>query len=535
MKTLLKKQFQEMTRVFVFNPRTGKARSKLGTLGYISIFATLFITMAFVFLMIAIELADALINGAFMAGNSLEWIYFAMLGTMTLFSATFLGLFNAYASIYNAKDNELLLSLPVKASDILISRLLSVFAFTLLYSSIVWVPTCVAYCFMKLPTEAMLISWLVMLILIALFATVLSCVFGYVVANVQSRVKHKNVIVVVLSIVLFAAYYYVCFQLQNMIESLVTNVVIFGQAVEKWAYPILLLGQSGTGNLLSLLIITVCVLAACALCIYVLNLNFTKILTRTSGTTKKEYNEDKVKVTSVKRALLKRELQNIGNSPSVMMNCGLGIVILPVLCIVICLKMDSINEVLEVLNVSNDMFIVGLASMISMIITMDAFSASSVSLEGKSIWITKSLPVKTLDILQSKERLHELLNGICVIVCAMILSFGLHLRVIDELMLILFGLMSVCLSAIAGLSLNLLMPNLHWTNPTAVVKQGLPVMFVLFGGWIVSGLVFGLYLIKFSNFGSSYYLLLVTVIFGIIYLALYYWLKTKGVKLYERL
>jgi ABC-2 type transport system permease protein len=53
------------------------------------------------------------------------WFYFALMG-ISVFAFCFVGsVFAAQNQIFNAKDNDLLLSLPVRPSSILVSRIVS--------------------------------------------------------------------------------------------------------------------------------------------------------------------------------------------------------------------------------------------------------------------------------------------------------------------------------------------------------------------------------------------------------------------------
>ena len=53
------------------------------------------------------------------------WLYFTLMGLVAIFLGAFGSVFNTYSSLYLAKDNDLLLSLPIPVRVIIASRLLS--------------------------------------------------------------------------------------------------------------------------------------------------------------------------------------------------------------------------------------------------------------------------------------------------------------------------------------------------------------------------------------------------------------------------
>jgi ABC-2 type transport system permease protein len=57
----------------------------------------------------------------------LGWFYFSLLSGLAAFLGIFGSVFNTNAGLYLAKDNDLLLSMPIPVNDIIIARLASVY------------------------------------------------------------------------------------------------------------------------------------------------------------------------------------------------------------------------------------------------------------------------------------------------------------------------------------------------------------------------------------------------------------------------
>ena len=139
-KILLKKQFTEIFRAYFYDAKKNKARSKAAVTGYI---------VLFVFLMVGIlggmftYLSVALCKPLSAAG--LGWLYFAIMGIISILLGAFGSVFNTYSGLYLAKDNDLLLSMPIPVGTIMVSRLLGVYLMGLMYSGVVLIPAAAVY------------------------------------------------------------------------------------------------------------------------------------------------------------------------------------------------------------------------------------------------------------------------------------------------------------------------------------------------------------------------------------------------------
>ena len=130
-KALFKKQFLQLFSSLFVDRKTGRIRSSKGAVGFIILYVVLFAVLGFSFYMMTSGLA------AVMIPMGQTWLYFVLMSGLTVFFGVFGGVFNTYASLYLAKDNDLLLSMPIPPSAILISRMVGVYAISMMYSSIV--------------------------------------------------------------------------------------------------------------------------------------------------------------------------------------------------------------------------------------------------------------------------------------------------------------------------------------------------------------------------------------------------------------
>lgn len=98
LKTLIKKQLLELFQKYFIDRKTGKGRSKIGTALFFILFVFLFVGLGLVFYTMAGGIGIAIL------GNGINWLYFALMGLLSMALGVFGSVFNTYASVYLPKD-----------------------------------------------------------------------------------------------------------------------------------------------------------------------------------------------------------------------------------------------------------------------------------------------------------------------------------------------------------------------------------------------------------------------------------------------
>ncbi len=532
-RALLKKQLMELNSFYFFNKKTGKIRSGGSAAGMIILFAFVFLSVGAAFMGISALLCDGL------AGKGNDWLYFALMGMMSIALGTFGSVFNTYAGLYHAKDNELLLSMPIPTSYILIVRMLSVFLMSLLYTALVWVPTVITYLLFVKTTVMCIIFMILLLIVITVFVTVLTCALGWVVALISSKLKNKSFITVLITVTLLGGYYFVYFRINSILTSLIENSDKALKIIRTWLYPVYMLGRGATGEIIPMLAFTVFSLVLFGLLILVLSRSFVKITTASASAKKKKYSSTEIKTSGLKKALLMRELRHFTASPTYMLNCGLGAVVGPVLGVFALIKSDLLAGAVSAIAeeapmVANAFALLGVIA-ICLVFGMNVISAPSVSLEGRSIWIMRSMPVDTKEILRTKARFHIIFNTIFSSITALLIGLAIRVDALTLIMMIVFTTVFNTFTAEFGLIMNLKKPNLDWTSETVPIKQGISVVTVLFADWGITVAACAPYIALSFIIAPWVYLLGISVIFAGITLLLRKWTNSKGVVIFENL
>lgn len=121
-RALFKKQMMESFSWLYFSRRTGKKHSAGGIAAYTCMYLVIFGMLGSLFY----TMAEALCRPLSEVG--LGWLYFAIVSLVAVIFGVFGSAFNTFASLYKAKDNDLLFSMPIPASKILLTRLSGVYA-----------------------------------------------------------------------------------------------------------------------------------------------------------------------------------------------------------------------------------------------------------------------------------------------------------------------------------------------------------------------------------------------------------------------
>ena len=530
LKLLVKKQLFEIFRSYFYDAKKNKARTKGATIGYIVMFVLLMVgLLGGMFGVLSNTMCGPL------AEMGRDWLYFVIMGMMAVFLGAFGSVFNTYSGLYLAKDNDLLLSMPIPVRVIMTSRLLSVYLMGLMYSGIVILPAILVYWFTVPVTAGRILGGVVLLVDISLFVLTLSCALGWVVAKISLKLKRKSFITVIVSLVFFGLYYLVCFRSQAMITDLLLNAEDVGNRI-KGIYPLYLFGRVGCGDGVAMLIVSAVVIALLALVWYLIARSFLHIATASGNTAKTVYHEKAVKPVSADAALLRKELGRFTSSPLYMLNCGLGTVFLVVLAVLALIKGREVFLMMNALFAGGEGFVTVLAALcLCLLAGSNDISTPSVSLEGKSLWIAQSLPIDPWQALRAKLRMHLLITELPLVVCAVCVAAVSGVALPEIVMMLVTPMVYVVLSATFGLFMGLKRPNLNWTSEVAPIKQGLAVFLSMFVGWLVAVALGFLYYALMARVGAVAFLLAVTALFAVLALVLVRWLKNTGAKIYQHL
>ena len=476
-KALLRVQFSSLWATLTRNT-TGKRKKSTGKAVLVAI---LFIYILGCFFVMFGGMFYALAEPLSMLG--LGWFYFALAGIIAA-ALCFIGsVFMAQQQLFNAKDNELLLSMPIPPSYILGSRMAALLLVNYAFELVVFIPVGVVWC-MKLSVTAMgAVCFVLVCLLLPFLILSFTCLFAWLLALISSRLRFKTVITLVLSLAFLGLYMYAVMNMQNYLLALLESSAQLAGSVEAYAYPAYALGVAiAGGDLVSLLGFAACCILPFAIVCALLSRFFTSVTTKRASVRIK-YRRTELKAAGAMSALLKKELRRFASNSMIILNSALGSIFLVIMGVAALIYRDRLLEVLGFMPGSGDM-LAGIAVLaLSFMGAMDYISSATISLEGKSLWIPKTIPVPVRTILMSKVLLNVVIALPATLIASVCVAIALPMTALERLYVVLIPCIVSVFISLYGVVINLRFPKFDYINEVNVVKNSLSVCVCLFSSW----------------------------------------------------
>ena len=519
------------------NGRSGKRKgSKAMTILLLVVLLYCIVVFAGLFYMMFRTMAQSL------CGTPYDWYYFAMIGLFSFALSFFFTAFTAKSELFEAKDNELLLSMPIQPRLILMSRMATLLLMEYLFALLVLIPAGVAWFMTAGVQAAQLTLYVICSLLLPLLSAAVACLFGWLLALLISRVRNKTFLTMVFSLAFMGCYFYFYMNAQKYITTLLENHEAIAEGMRGWGVLFCLFGEgiahADFGKAALVCLLSVAVFAGMTL---LLGRGFLKTTSAGSRAHKKVKGKIEAKSATLSSALLRREWKRFTSSAIYMLNCGLGLILTVIAAVALLIKQADIRALLPLLNTfgiaQKDVALLA-AVMLSFLASMDVITAPSVSLEGKTLWILRSMPVPAKQILAAKLKLHELLCAPVTLLLSVSAAVTLRADALGWAALVLIPQLFVLLSGAFGLTMNLLMPKLDWTSEAVAVKQSGAVLVTMLGltVYTISACV-GLFLFVISrqHLSVQMYVLILTLVSALLCALCLLWLPKKGARRFDRL
>lgn len=421
-------------------------------------------------------------------------------------------------------DSDFLLSMPIKKIDIVISKTLSKYLFNLALISMVIIPTIILYS-VYIELSFLAILWCVLLMLIIpLLGVGINYILNFVITRFFNRTKFATLFKTLIAIILFGGYMAIYIYsstimgLQNIttIDSFLNSNFLAGLCVR-------IVYDNNLLNLLYLCLIIFGIFAIGLLCYSII-----------FGKSYEAYhsNKSKVKFSSAGLwgGLLRKEIKKYFTTPILLVNTIISPIAMIVITIFVAIKgRIGINDFFfgmedEVLSLFMCVWLILCASTL--------ISCSSISLEGKYLWILKCTPVDPKLVLFAKSLLNMIIylpvHLTTSIIIVVIMQEGLMISIAFVLLPILLNI----ILSFGGTYINLLLPKLEWESETQVVKQSLSLVLTMIIGYVLAfvPIIFGL-----LNIASNLSLIITLCLYALLASLSIILLSTRGVKKFNKL
>ncbi len=472
--------------------------------------------------------------------EDIAWLGFALMGIITFLIDFIMTIFTAKSQIFEAKDNDLLLSLPLRPRDILLSRMLLILLTDFLFEVIIVVPAYIAWVMARGFSFPGLVCTVLCALVMPLLALSCACLVGWLLSLVTSRLKNATLVNTILSVILFVGYMAFCMGLQNYSQLLLTHSEGIAAFIKKYLYPFYCLGDAcANGNFLSALIyIAVMVIPFVITCI-ILAYTFLSILTTKRGSAHRVYREKEARIRPLTVAFVARELRRLFSSTTYLMNAGMGLIFFVAIGIAMFFLPENFSPVLAEMGLAGEGLLpaVGICG-ISVCAAMVMFTAPSVSLEGVTIYDIKALPIPGNVFLMAKAYMHLLITLPFSLLASVLAIIALPVTPVMGIFLVVTPVVLNALCAMTGLVLNTLLPRFDWESETIAVKQSASTMLTMLVNFIAVAAAEAVILgtaFLFRAVPIWVPVLVVTLVAALVTLGLYLYIHLRGDRIMENL
>ncbi len=463
------------------------------------------------------------------------------LGSMLCFTLT---ISKSNGMLFESKDFELLMSMPIKPRTIVLSKLISLLILNYMSFGLITVPFFMVY---GVLSNASIIFYLlaIIAILVGPLLIITFCSFvSYLLGLLLKNVKSKSIIMSILSLIIFIAIFMLYMIFVNKMDATglppeeelkhIGEMLVSTKNSIMTYYPITKFLSLGLGGnyLYYLLYLAIMVVPFLGLVVFV-GKNYLKanMNAKISGKSK-EFKLNIQKQSNKILSLLKRDFKRFFSSSGQVLNIGIGPIISTVILVVMMINFNKNAQL------GDEEFLKGfLPIMLTLTVGFTygimPSTSSSISLEGKNFWILKSSPLKTTDIFVSKILFYLIMCFPFIIINTVLMYIISGLSIIDLILIFIIQILLILVYAVEGLWINILTPKFDWDNEVKAIKQGTGSILSMLLGMGLGVIMYVTPFIAFSFGFNGLLVLLLNVIIVLIIMNII--LFTHGKRRYENI
>ncbi len=465
---------------------------------------------------------------------------FSLMIFFGIFFCTTLTIYLAQSLLFSASDNGQLFSFPVSAFTILLARLSALYLEVLFILELFFLPVGIVFLINSDEKSPLpLFTLLILGIFLSFIPTLLSLVFGLFYSFILAKTPFKNVFSILIGFLMP-----LCIMVLNITFSSASTTSILSlheqltHAFPPLSWAMLACTQ---GDILSFfLIVLLCTLPFFAAsfgisCFYKQLL--TGLLSRRSHT---KFKLTHMQTKSPFWALFSKEAKRFFGTPGYFLNAGFGYILLILAAVASLLFQNDVKAILApYMQMFYDLGLHPTSIRSILVLSIVCFanltfqpSAVCLSLENKTSWLLKSLPLSAQRIFIAKISFPFVCSFVCILFSTPIFGFVLSLPVLNIVEISLLTLANAALTATIGLICNLLHPKLDSSSEIVVIKQSMSSFLGLLMNLIQVMILITLYSIfTVLPLGPLRFFLPFLLLISACYLA-FLWLKTRGSNLF---
>ena len=403
----------------------------------------------------------------------------AYLITITTVFVLVLSIFKAGGILYRKQGYELVSSMPIRSVALVCGRFFRLYFEGLAFTALIMIPGLVMYGYFTTPKGSSLLIGGIAVLTVPLIPVAVSAGIGMIVTGISQRMKHKAWVEAGLTILLVVVVFML--PMTSLGEAEITPEMVknYGDGVlvilGNLYPPAVLLGDAITeGSIVKLALVLAGALLLLGIVIVLITIGYQGICMRLFNIrAKHDYQKEKLHSNSLYKALVIREARRYFSSGVYVMNTIMG----PIMAVILSVSFffmdmgEMAGDVPAQMNMR-----AAFPFMVGAVFTVLSITSVSISMEGKEVWILKSLPLSRKEILDGKILFQLCLSAPFYVVAVMISCIALTLPALEFIAMVVLPAIMILFAAVFGISVNLWLPKMQWDTEVSVVKQSASAM-----------------------------------------------------------
>lgn len=456
------------------------------------------VIVLFIIMMSSVYTYFMLFAAAFSEMGKGEYLF-----TVANTAASMLCMITAVLSGANAlfifKDYDTLMSMPVSRNTLAFSRIINLYISNTFFMLCIMIPGIAAYATFNAVNVYMIVAYVLLMFITPMLPIVLASAVSILIAKAASYLskKHRDHVRTAITMIFFMGIVVLSSMSGRLaeIDSAQMNMIFDKMSA---TYPIAnwftkaLMGD--IKYLIAFIAVNVVPFIGFGVLTSKLMVTMHEALKSTRKIEKQKGAVKEIKKSKVGAALLKKEFKRYFSSSLYVLNTLMG-AILSVIATTALIFLKNKPEFVEIKSVLESMGVnvsILVTAALAMFLGLGTTTTASISIERNGIWQLKVLPIEAKEIYKAKLNMNYLINLTAAVICAALICFAFNASVQTIICVFLTLISFVIFMGVLGLRLNMASPKFDWKNEQEVVKQGIPMMIMVFSSMIISAVLIAL-------------------------------------------
>lgn len=402
--------------------------------------------------------------------------------------------------IFTCRDYDFVASLPVKSTTVVLAKLATLYATELIYSGIFMLPCGIIYGTVTEQPGYFYLAYYLLMLFLPMLPIVIGAVVSAFVSFISAHFKHSKTVGTAIYVLFFVLVMYAAFSFTSSESSDEQLALGMASIAAKLGgiYPpaVWFVKATADGKLLYGLLLALLSAGLFLLTCAILGASFKRAHSMFLARNEKvKYSLDGGSSSSPFKALLGKELSKIFSSSILLLNSFAGLILMLIFAVMFVFGSGMISQLLSAsgeVDSGKNVIVTIIPLVFGMFSLMTCTTNSSISLEGHSVGILKSLPVSAKTVCKAKIAAQLVITVPAMLVCGTMFLFSGELSVAAKAAMYLIPLACTYVIAVLGMLVNLGKPNFDWSSEVVVVKQGMPVFVTMIGGMVFMMIIIGI-------------------------------------------